>query len=204
MKSELKESRALIGRLHSQLSSSQDAARSENRGSGDREEGLTEDDMMDAGDAEIAQLIARNAKNLKEIRSSIMEARQDAEREEEFAGMFDVDLVLSNAQQCRTTARAAVARPSTADPRMRSSFGGGRSSSGRSSSGRSSSGRSSSGRSCLGGGGGGGSIDHNSTSPGSNLIGRSLSSEQDVSDAKLAIRKAQMDMQRYGVLFFLL
>jgi hypothetical protein len=63
LKKELASANTLIGKLHSQLQVASTASNTDTFS-----KFLTNDDVMDAGDAEIAALIQRNAQNLQEIR----------------------------------------------------------------------------------------------------------------------------------------
>jgi len=215
LKKELIASNALIGRLHSQIQSSTTSNKTKtktemigtasswwnsskmdsNTSNIDPTVGntkstkeqndwihtLTNNDMLDAGDAEIASLIQRNAKNLSEIRQDLLDAHSEAEREEEINGMFRMlgSRSSRSSSSSNTTGtnnntnqrKKSLQRPSTADPRMKRSFMSSASSTST-------------------------NTPTTNTSPGRNLIGRNLTSEDDVTDAKMAIRKAQMEMQK--------
>ena len=140
---------------------------------------LSEDDYMDAEDAEIAALISRNANNLKEIRQDLKEAENEIMRASRFELESNIRNNFSSAFPRDFTSHASslesgrnlrerrhLDRPSTAGPRIRPALN-------------------------LADAGG-----RKETRVAGNLIGRSLKSANDVKDAKAAIRKAQLEMQR--------
>jgi hypothetical protein len=222
LKSQLASAKALIGRLHAAVAQAQaqvaqlSASVSNSGGAGGKSNGrnqtsnsatlaavaansmLSEEDYLDAEDAEIAALIARNANNLCEIRRDLKEAENEmarSRREEPFSfvSAFPTDFTststsstLSKASAMggrrRSGTKTPLARPSTAGARMRPAFNASVAM------GMQPSNSSSSSNNVT-------SAARGSVSPG-NLIGRSLESAEDVNDAKAAIRRAQLEMQR--------
>ncbi len=153
--------------------------------------GLSEADYLDAEDAEIAALIERNASNLRDMRRDLKEAEREMSSFGGWgggAGASPGDVFAAATSSAsrgvgaagRSGAAAAAARPQTAGPRMRPAFDASAAMASRGSASRR-------------------QADNSSTvmrADGSNLIGRHLATADDVNDAKAAIRRAQLEMQR--------